>query len=104
MLIDLSRREVTKLWKKRRGEVWREIKTWLLGMRRIITTIPSAIKWMTKERSGVAVIRKARRLTLIATVSLIWRAQNALIFYQSALEVKKVSLYTHQVVQQHLGV
>ncbi|KAL1569949.1 hypothetical protein AAHA92_01361 [Salvia divinorum] len=96
-------------------KVWKEIKTWL-GMRRIITTIPSAIKWMAKERSGVAAIRKARKLALMATVNLMWRARNALIFDQTpfdpkhiVFEVKKVtyvvlySLYPHEIVQQHLG-
>ncbi|XP_042045739.1 uncharacterized protein LOC121792017 [Salvia splendens] len=96
--------------------VWKEIKSWL-GMRRNITTIPSAIKWMIKERSGATIIFKARRLALIAMVSLMWRGRNALIFDGSAFkpkhlvfEVKKVtyavlySLYPHEQVTEHLGV
>ncbi|XP_042009218.1 uncharacterized protein LOC121757801 [Salvia splendens] len=96
--------------------VWKEIKSWL-GMQRNITTIPSAIKWMIKERSGAEIVRKARRLALIAMVSLMWRGRNALIFYGSAFEpkhlvfeVKKVtyavlySLYPHEQVNEHLGV
>ena len=97
-------------------EVWREIKTWL-GLRRIITTIPSAIKWILKERSGVAVIRKVRSLALITMLSLMWRARNALIFDRAPFEPKHVifevkritystlySLFPHELVQEHLGV
>lgn len=96
--------------------VWREIKTWL-GLRRIITTIPSAIKWIGKERSGVAVIRKARSLALISMVSLVWRARNAFVFDRATFdpkhlvfEVKRItysilySMYTHELVLEHLGV
>ncbi|XP_042041384.1 uncharacterized protein LOC121786833 [Salvia splendens] len=97
-------------------EVWRVIKTWV-GMRRPITTIPSAIKWFLKERNGVTVIRKARSLALIAAISLMWRARNAVIFDGVTFEpkhlifqIKKITyatLYTmfpHETVQEHLGV
>ena len=97
-------------------EVWRVIKTWL-RLRRIITTIPSAIKWIIKERSGVAVIRKARSFALITMVSLMWRAQNAVIFDLAVFEPKHIifevkritystlySVYSHEFVQEHLGV
>ncbi|XP_041990566.1 uncharacterized protein LOC121741750 [Salvia splendens] len=97
-------------------EVWRVIKTWA-GMRRPITTIPSAIKWFLKERSGVTVIRKARSLALIATISLMWRARNAVIFDGATFEpkhlifqIKKItyatlySMFPHETVQEHLGV
>ncbi|KAL1546539.1 hypothetical protein AAHA92_23121 [Salvia divinorum] len=96
-------------------DVWREIKGWL-GMRRMMSTIQMAIKWMTKERHGAAVMRKARRLALMATVNLIWRARNAVVHDGTTFEpkhivfeVKKItyeilySLYPHDMVQLYLG-
>ena len=51
-----------------------------LGIRRPLTTIPSAIKWMARENVGLAVKKKAKWIALAAMVSLTWRARNALIF------------------------
>lgn len=96
-------------------EVWTTIKTWL-GLRRLLSSIPSAIKWMTKERV-TAVIRKARRLALTATVSLTWRARNAVVHEGTTFEprhivfeVKKITyatlytLYPQETVQHYLGI
>ncbi|XP_047966049.1 uncharacterized protein LOC125210550 [Salvia hispanica] len=95
--------------------VWHEIKTWL-GMRRLMSSIQIAIKWITKERHGATIMRNARRLALMTTVSLIWRARNALIHDGTTFEprhivfeVKKItyatlySSFPHELVQHFLG-
>lgn len=96
-------------------EVWTTIKGWL-GLRRVISTIPSAIQWMTKEKVS-AVIRKARRLALMTVISLTWRARNALVHEGTTFEPKHIifeekkltyatlyTMYPHDYVQMYLGV
>ena len=71
---------------------------------------------MTKERVST-VLRKARRLALMATVSLTWKAQNAMVHEGTdfdprhiVFEVKKItyatlySRYPPETVQNYLGV
>ncbi|KAL1549828.1 hypothetical protein AAHA92_17871 [Salvia divinorum] len=117
-------------WFRPKGEcklrprfVWKDLvppkysfTTWQAIKDRLATRGMIAIKWMTKERV-TAVIRKARRLTLMTTVSLTWRARNALVHDGTAFElrhvvfeVKKIacatlySIYQHETMQKYLGV
>ena len=82
----------------------------------MISSIPMAIKWITKERHEVVVMHKARRLTLMAIVRLTWKARNTLVYDGTifeprhiVFEVKKItyatlySIYLHEIVQRHLG-
>ncbi|KAL1569951.1 hypothetical protein AAHA92_01363 [Salvia divinorum] len=69
--------------------VWQGIKLWL-GIRRPLTTIPSAIKWMARENFGSAVKKRAKWIALAALVSLIWRGRNALIFDETPFDPERL--------------
>lgn len=66
--------------------VWSRIKVWL-KLRRRMSSISMAIKWLERERGGSGVIRKARWLALAVTVSHIWFARNNLLFEDRLFDV-----------------
>ncbi|GFP82681.1 putative ribonuclease h protein at1g65750 [Phtheirospermum japonicum] len=57
------------------GEIWRGIRDWI-GIRRSMTTIASALKWIKKEGRGTTWHGKAKRMALASTVYHIWIARN----------------------------
>ncbi|XP_047979069.1 uncharacterized protein LOC125220988 [Salvia hispanica] len=94
---------------------WGKIKAWL-GVSRPLTTIQSAIKWMARENFGSAITKRAKWVALAATVSLIWKARNLLVFHSIVFdpnhlvfEIKRVtctvlySLYPEDSVVMALG-
>jgi len=61
------------------ARIWRHIKLWM-GMRRSMSTLASAIKWLRKEARGSSWQCKAKRVALACTVYYIWTARNRQIF------------------------
>lgn len=61
------------------GAVWTQIKLWF-GISRAMSSILSAIKWLSKEARGSSWIRKVKRIALVCSVYQIWIARNRLIF------------------------
>ncbi|XP_057953981.1 uncharacterized protein LOC131148278 [Malania oleifera] len=57
------------------GEVWRIIREWL-GLKRSMTTIKAAVKWMHKEAKGKNIQAAGRTITLAAIVYYIWNFGN----------------------------
>lgn len=57
-------------------DVWARIRDWL-NIRMNMPTIASSIKWMHIEKIGTTILQKSQRITLIDTVSQLWRARNA---------------------------
>ncbi|XP_052172247.1 uncharacterized protein LOC127788174 [Diospyros lotus] len=60
--------------------VWLQIKVWF-GMSRVMSSISSAIKWISKDAKGSSWICKVKRIALACSVYQIWGARNCLIFY-----------------------
>ncbi|XP_057965889.1 uncharacterized protein LOC131156317 [Malania oleifera] len=56
-------------------EVWREIKGWM-GLRRSMSTIKAATKWIHKEVKGNGVHAAGKRIALATTVYFIWHFRN----------------------------
>ncbi|GAA0161063.1 reverse transcriptase [Lithospermum erythrorhizon] len=81
--------------------IWCTIRTWL-GIRRQMTTLESAIKWITKEHGGKGVRAKAIILALCVLVHEIWRARNGAAFDQDSTSpeviVARVKLATYRIL------
>ena len=61
------------------GGIWREVREWL-GIRRDMSTLRSALKWMKKEARGTGWRKKAMKMALATTVYVIWEARNKLVY------------------------
>ncbi|CAH9071538.1 unnamed protein product [Cuscuta epithymum] len=61
------------------GKVWEMVKQWL-GLRRQMTTLRSAVKWIKEEHNGANIKAKAIRISFCYTVYWTWRTRNAVIF------------------------
>lgn len=59
--------------------IWQHIRDWL-GIRRSMSTLHSAVKWLKKENKGRSVHNKAKYIALACTVYMIWKRRNMLIF------------------------
>ncbi|KAL0342995.1 UNVERIFIED_CONTAM: hypothetical protein Sangu_1186900 [Sesamum angustifolium] len=59
--------------------VWTNIRQWL-GIRRRMSTLLSAVKWLIKEKTRSSVQNKARLIALACTVYSLWRHRNEVIF------------------------
>ncbi|KAL2248467.1 UNVERIFIED_CONTAM: hypothetical protein Sindi_2699000 [Sesamum indicum] len=59
--------------------VWSRIRHWI-GIKRTMSTLQSAVKWLTKQKTGSSVQNKARHLALACTVYTLWRQRNEVIF------------------------
>ncbi|KAL1569950.1 hypothetical protein AAHA92_01362 [Salvia divinorum] len=59
--------------------VWGKILEWL-GIARRSVTIKSVIKWAGRQSRGSVIVQTAKRIALMAAVSLIWKMRNAVIF------------------------
>ncbi|KAL0305326.1 UNVERIFIED_CONTAM: hypothetical protein Sangu_3037200 [Sesamum angustifolium] len=59
--------------------VWTNIRQWL-GIRRHMSTLLSAVKWLIKEKTRSSVQNKARLIALACTVYSLWRHRNEVIF------------------------
>lgn len=96
--------------------VWNRVKEWL-KIRRHMSTIPMAIKWLVREQQGSGVLGKARWVGLAASVYYIWNAHNRLHFDDEPFCAQRVlkniqnevyrvlySMFPVEVVVSHLGV
>ncbi|KAL1554777.1 hypothetical protein AAHA92_15300 [Salvia divinorum] len=70
-------------------KVWEEVRHWV-GLFRRITTIKSAIKWTARQKTGSAIVQKARRLALMASINFMWKTRNAHIFDGKPFEAERV--------------
>jgi len=59
--------------------VWAHVKAWI-GISRAMTTLSSAIKWLSKEARGPSWINKVKKIAFSSTVYFIWTARNSFIF------------------------
>ncbi|KAL0407933.1 UNVERIFIED_CONTAM: putative mitochondrial protein [Sesamum radiatum] len=59
--------------------VWTNIRQWL-GITRRMSTLPSAVKWLKKEKIGSSVQNKAKAIALACTVYSLWKHRNEVIF------------------------
>ncbi|XP_042041211.1 uncharacterized protein LOC121786644 [Salvia splendens] len=59
--------------------VWGKIMPWL-GIARRLTTIRSVIKWARRQIRGSQIVQMAIRIALMASVAIIWRTWNKVIF------------------------
>ncbi|XP_042059619.1 uncharacterized protein LOC121804145 [Salvia splendens] len=59
--------------------VWGKIMLWL-GIARRSTTIRSVIKWAGRQIRGSYIVQMAKRIALMASVAIIWRTRNKVIF------------------------
>ncbi|KAL0386178.1 UNVERIFIED_CONTAM: hypothetical protein Sradi_3012100 [Sesamum radiatum] len=59
--------------------VWTNIRQWL-GITRRMSTLPSEVKWLKKEKTGSSVQNKARVIALACMVYSLWRHRNKFIF------------------------
>ena len=71
-LVDHLFFKCSKTWAVRR-----KIMLWL-GIARRSTTIRSVIKWAGRQIQGSQIVQMAKRITLMATVVIIWRTQTRL--------------------------
>lgn len=74
-------------------KVWKEIHCWI-EMRRRTTTIKSAIKWIARNKKGSAIVQKARRIRLMASVYLVWKARNALVKDETKIDAARTTFLT----------
>ncbi|KAL0411967.1 UNVERIFIED_CONTAM: hypothetical protein Slati_3786400 [Sesamum latifolium] len=61
------------------AHVWTDIRQWLDISRRM-STLPSAVKWLKKEKTGSFVQNKVRAITSACTIYSLWRHRNEVIF------------------------
>lgn len=61
------------------GRIWMSIRAWI-GLRRVMSTLESGIKWLKKECKGGSWLQKAKRVAFASTVYHIWKARNKLTF------------------------
>lgn len=79
--------------------LWLQVKEWV-GLKRRMSTMASALKWMKKEVKGKGWKTKAKRMAFAATVYYIWKARNALVFEGRRIKVEecisgvKTTVYT----------
>lgn len=66
--------------------IWYKIRKWL-GIKREMSTLSSAIKWIKKDYNGALIKSKAVVLALASTVYHIWMARNSVIFSHMHAEV-----------------
>ncbi|KAL0431820.1 UNVERIFIED_CONTAM: hypothetical protein Sradi_0808000 [Sesamum radiatum] len=59
--------------------VWTDIRQWL-GITRHMSTLPSAVKWLKKKKTGSSVQNKVRAIALACTVYSFWRHRNEVTF------------------------
>ncbi|XP_057808781.1 uncharacterized protein LOC131023255 [Salvia miltiorrhiza] len=67
------------------SKTWREIKKWL-RLKELMSTIPSAIKHLSKKNKGSKIYNKAKLLSLVVMVNHLWFARNKLIFEKEPRE------------------
>ncbi|GAA0146080.1 reverse transcriptase [Lithospermum erythrorhizon] len=81
--------------------IWSTIRSWL-GIRRQMTTLESAIKWIKKEHGGKSIHAKAILLDFCILVHEIWRARNGIAFDQEPTSpeaiIAKVKLATYRIL------
>ncbi|GAA0183545.1 hypothetical protein LIER_31086 [Lithospermum erythrorhizon] len=81
--------------------IWNHIRTWL-GIRRQMSTLESAIKWVKKEHGGKSLRSRALLLAFCIVVHEIWRARNAAAFYQEPTSpeviIARVILATYRIL------
>ncbi|XP_022878613.1 uncharacterized protein LOC111396409 [Olea europaea var. sylvestris] len=71
------------------SSIWMKIKVWT-GIRRSMTTIPSALKWMKKEARGTSWQSKSKSIALASTVYHIWMARNRKVFEEPSPHVDSI--------------
>jgi hypothetical protein len=59
--------------------IWAAIRVWL-GIRRSMSTLASALKWLKKESRGTRIGTKARKVALACMVHRLWRVRNQAVF------------------------
>ncbi|XP_022853499.1 uncharacterized protein LOC111374969 [Olea europaea var. sylvestris] len=61
------------------SKIWGNVRQWL-GIKRSMTTLVSALKWLKKEAHGTSWLSKVKRIALASTVYYIWLTWNRKIF------------------------
>ncbi|KAI3458729.1 hypothetical protein Pfo_015392, partial [Paulownia fortunei] len=59
--------------------IWKQIRDWI-GIKREMSNINSALKWIKKEAGGTLWHNKAKKIALACTVYQIWTTRNRKIF------------------------
>jgi hypothetical protein len=59
--------------------VWTTIRVWL-AIRKSMSTLASALKWLKKESRGTRIGTKARKVALVCMVHCFWRVRNEAVF------------------------
>ncbi|GAA0165339.1 reverse transcriptase [Lithospermum erythrorhizon] len=81
--------------------IWNHIRNWL-GIRRQMSTLESAIKWIKKEHGGKSLHSRAILLAFCIVVHEIWRARNGLVFVHEGTSldaiVARVKLATYRIL------
>ncbi|XP_022878612.1 uncharacterized protein LOC111396408 [Olea europaea var. sylvestris] len=72
--------------------VWHIICAWV-GIRRLMSTLPSALKWIKKESKGKSWHNKLKRIAFSSTVYHVWMARNRNIFYNLIPQIDSIFGY-----------
>ncbi|XP_057951075.1 uncharacterized protein LOC131145916 [Malania oleifera] len=83
------------------AEIWSRIRKWL-GIRKAMSTIKAAVKWLHKEAKGNGVHSAGKRIGLAATVYCIWHFRNRKRFESIVIPhrelVKVIQKHTYRAV------
>ncbi|CAH9134267.1 unnamed protein product [Cuscuta epithymum] len=71
------------------GQVWDMVRQWL-GLKRRMTTLLSAVKWIKEEHNGANIKAKSIRISLCYTVYWTWRTRNAICFDGAKAKVEDI--------------
>jgi hypothetical protein len=81
--------------------VWTATLAWL-GIRRSMSTLASALKWLKKEARGTRIGTKAKKVALACMVHCIWRVCNQTVFEGKAPSIQSTIFWIQVHVYRNL--